>query len=516
MGQVNETILEMRGISKSFPGVKALDDVSFVCKKGEVHALVGENGAGKSTLMKILAGAYQPDQGEILLKGSPVAIHDPLTAQRLGISIIYQEFNLVPYLNVEQNVFLGREPRDRFRFVDSGRIHSQSAELLERLDIALDTREQVNRLSVAEQQMVEIAKALSLNAEILIMDEPTAALGEHEQERLFQLMNSLKERGMTIIYISHRLEEIFQGADRATVLKDGKVMGSHRVDEIDRATLVKMMVGRTLEEIFPAKTGGQPEEVLRVEGISRRGVLRDVSFSLQKGEILGIAGLIGSGRTELVRSIFCADPRDSGDVYLEGNKLNARNPRDCIKAGLCLAPEDRKNDGLVLGLSVQKNITIPILEKIRRWAFVHSQKEREIATSFVTELNIRTPSAHQEVQYLSGGNQQKVVLAKWLAAEPKVIIFDEPTRGIDVGAKQEIYQLMRDLANRGTGILMISSELPEVLGMSDRILVMQRGAIAAEFLAAEATEERIVAAATGLKDHHETSNRLETSPSQQI
>lgn len=494
----NSLILKMENISKAFPGVQALDDVSFQCKRGEVHALVGENGAGKSTLMKILAGAYKPDRGAIIFKDREVEIRDPRHAQELGISIMYQEFNLIPYLDVAQNIFLGREPLTRFGTVDYPKMYAEAAKLLSRLGVDLDLREWVMGLTIAEQQMVEIAKALSLDAELIIMDEPSSALSGEETERLFEIVRSLRSQEITVIYISHRIREIFEVADRVTVLKDGLVVGTEDVRNVDENSLIRMMIGRTLDVIFPEKGRGDREPVLSVVGLSRQGAFEDISFDLYRGEILGVAGLLGSGRTALARAIFGADPADEGEMYLNGHKIKMDTPKSAVRVGVGLVPEDRIGDGLVLCLSVGKNITLPVLGRIRRLLFTQARKEKQIASGLVSDLDIRTPSIEQEVQYLSGGNQQKVILAKWLAVTPQVIVFDEPTRGIDVGAKAEIHHLMRQLANKGSGILMISSELPEILGMSDRILVMCEGRITTVFSAEEATEEKIMAAATGV------------------
>ncbi|MDH7602057.1 MAG: sugar ABC transporter ATP-binding protein [Armatimonadota bacterium] len=491
-------VLEMRGITKTYPGVKALDGVDFEVLPGEVHALVGENGAGKSTLMKILAGADIKDSGRIIIDGKEVHIASPQEAMRLGISIIYQEFNLVPYMSAAENIFLGREPMTAIPgVVDFKRMYAEAERLISELGVRLDVRVPVNQLSVAQQQMVEIAKATSRNARIIAMDEPSATLTEHELENLFALIRRLKADGVSIIYISHRLDEIFRIADRVTVLRDGKLVATKPVAETSREELIRMMVGRELKDTIP-KTEVQPGDVvLEVRGLTREGVIRDISFSVRRGEILGIAGLVGAGRTEVARAIFGADPIDSGEILLEGKPVTIRSPKDAIRLGIGLVTEDRKALGLILGMAVRENVTIANLDPLSRFGFISRRKEQEVANRYVEDLMIRTPSIEQAVQNLSGGTQQKVVLAKWLFTQSKVLIFDEPTRGIDVGAKTEIYQLMNRLAEQGVAIIMISSELPEILGMSDRILVMHEGEIAGELSREEATQEKIMFLATG-------------------
>jgi ribose transport system ATP-binding protein len=497
MGE-NDLILDMQDISKTFPGVRALTDVNFACKRGEVHALVGENGAGKSTLMKILSGAYQPDKGTIILDGEDVKINDPHRSQQLGISIIYQEFNLIPYLDIAENIFLGREPLSAMKIVDYPLMYSEASELLLKIGVNLDLKEWIMNLTVAEQQMVEIAKALSFKAKVVIMDEPSSALSEEETQKLFQIIRSLKEQGITVIYISHRIKEVFEIADRVTVLKDGMVVATEDVNTLDQATLVRMMIGRTLDEMYPPKGKIDHEEILKVEGLTRAGVFKDISFKIYRGEIVGLAGLIGAGRTEVARAIFGADPVDGGTITINGAQTKIRSPKEATIQGIGLVPEDRRNHGLVISLPVRSNIVLPILNKISRLIFTNRSKEKEISNRLISTLDVKTPSTETEVEYLSGGNQQKVVLSKWLAAAPKIIIFDEPTRGIDVGAKSEIHRLMRDLADKGTGILMISSELPEILGMSDRVVVMYSGKVTAILEASEVTEENVMTAATGI------------------
>lgn len=490
--------LEMRNISKQYPGVRALDDVTLTVEAGEVHALLGENGAGKSTLMKILAGAQPMDHGEILLHGRPVVIDTPQRAMDHGISIIYQEFNLVPYLSAGENIFLGREPRGVIPgFVDFRTLYAESQRVLDRLGVRIDARSPVNMLSVAQQQMVEIAKATSKQCRIIIMDEPSATLTEHELQALFGLIRRLKGEGVSIVYISHRLEEIFDVCDRATVMRDGKWIATRPVKELNREEIIRLMVGRELGEAIPKVAAHVGEPALTVRNLSRAGVLHDISFTVHRGEILGLAGLVGAGRTETARAIFGADPLDGGQIELFGKPVRIRAPRDAIRLGIGLVTEDRKQQGLVLGMAVRENNTLANLDSLSRLGFIRRRAEQKVAEEYRVSLSIKTPSIEQSVQNLSGGNQQKVVLAKWLFTGSKVLIFDEPTRGIDVGAKSEIYKLMNELAAQGCAIIMISSELPEVLGMSDRILVMHEGTITGELLRADATQEKVMHLATG-------------------
>ncbi len=503
-----EPLLRMTGIDKTFPGVHALDQVQITVYRGECLALIGENGAGKSTLMKILSGVYQPDGGQIVFDGNSVTLHNPRQAQDLGISIIYQEFNLMPNLTVAENVFIGREPNAR-GFVNRRQMEAATQELLSALGVSLDPTAIVRDLSVAEQQMVEIAKALSYNAQLVIMDEPTSALTDREVENLLQIVRNLKARGLGVIFITHRLDEIYQICDWVTVLRDGKNAGEISIAEATPEIIVRMMVGRHISDLYEKTTQSydiSSRPVLEVRGLSRTGsvrdaaqiVLSDVSFSVRAGEIVGLAGLVGSGRTEVVRSIFGADHFDRGDILIDGQPAAITSPRDAIRLGIGLIPEDRKQQGLVLGLAVRENITLPSLGNVVRLGFVDARAEQSIAKRFVDALRIRTPSLEQKVINLSGGNQQKVVIAKWLALRPKVLILDEPTRGIDVGAKAEVHLLISELAAQGVAVLMISSELPEVLGMSDRILVMREGHIVADIERSRATEESIMRYATGV------------------
>ncbi len=496
---VNPTpILALRGITKIFPGVKALTDVSFDCRRGEVHALVGENGAGKSTLLKIISGAYRPDAGHILVNGKQVQFHHPREAQKYGISIIYQEFNLLSERTIAQNIFLGREPM-RGLVVDQAAMLKQTTDLLEGLGVDIDPRAQVSTLRVAQQQIVEIAKAMSLNADVVLMDEPTAALSLNEVDALLALVKRLQERGITIIYISHRLEEVFRIADRVTVLKDGQIVDTKPITDVTQNELVNMMVGRELSHYYPprAKPGEVGAPILEVRDLNVNHWLHDVTFEVRRGEILGIAGLEGSGRTFLARSLFGAEKVTGGEIELEGKRLRFRQPIDAIRAGIGFITEDRKGEGLALIMSIRRNMTLPSLDMRQFLGFIRARDEAEVVRELSSSLELRAASENTEVQYLSGGNQQKVVLAKWLATQAKLLIFDEPTRGIDVGAKAGIHQLIRQMAGEGVGVIMISSELPEVLGMSDRILVMRQGTLVAEFPGAEATETGIMQAATG-------------------
>ncbi len=495
-------LLEVRGVSKAFPGVQALDNVDFEAYAGEVVALLGENGAGKSTLMKILSGAYRMDAGEIRLHGQPVTPQGPQHAQQLGIAIIYQEFNLTPNQTVATNIFLGRELYRpgvwrTLRIVDYEHMRQEAAALLSRLGARFSPDALVRDLSVAEQQMVEIAKALAIKAEVIIMDEPTSALGEEEVAVLFDIVRTLKEQGLAVIFITHRLEEVFRVADRVVVLRDGRRVGGMPISEATPERIISLMVGRSLDEVFQKHDVQFGETVLEVRGLTRHGVIEDVSFTVRRGEILGLAGLVGAGRTETARAIFGADPLDAGEIYIDGKRVDIRSPEDAVKAGLALVPENRQQQGLVLIHSVERNIALPNLDRLSSNGIANRHKMHDLAQRYVDRLDIRTPSLAQRVMYLSGGNQQKVVLAKWLAAEPKVLILDEPTRGIDVGAKAEVHAIMSDLAQQGIGIIMISSEMPEILAMSDRIAVMCEGRVATILDRSQATQERIMAYASG-------------------
>lgn len=473
------TLLRMEGIHKKFPGVHALRNVSLYLHTGEVLALLGENGAGKSTLIKVLGGAHRPDEGKVFIAGEPAEISSPAASQHAGVSIIYQEFNLVPDLTVRENIFLGRE-LTRAGFVDAGEEHRQAQELFKRIGIDIDPGARCRDLTVAQQQTVEIAKALSVNARIIVMDEPSAALTQQEVDHLFDIIRELKSQGIGVIYISHRLDEVYEIADRLMVLRDGAQVGERPVADTSREDLIEMMVGRPLESEFPKHAASPGDERLRVEGLARGRTVQDVSFSAKAGEILGFYGLVGAGRTETMRIVFGADKPESGRIFINGRETNIRNPRDAIRSRICLLTEDRKGQGLVLIHNVQENFGLPNLEFFRKGPLLDHRKEREAFEHYRQSLQIKVSGPDQTAMTLSGGNQQKVVLAKWLQRNADIIIFDEPTRGIDVGAKYEIYLLMNKLVAEGKAIIMVSSELPEILGMSDRIIVMHEGRIKGE------------------------------------
>jgi ribose transport system ATP-binding protein len=488
-------ILEMRGISKHFPGVQALANVDFQVRAGEIHALVGENGAGKSTLMKILSGAIQGDVGEILIDDQPVSIHSPQDARSLGIGIVYQEFSLVPALTVGENISLGRFPH-RAGFVDRGATEREARARLEELGVEIDTSARASTLSVAQQQLVEIAKVLAMRPRLLVLDEPSAVLGGTDLERLFAVLTRLRDRGISIIYISHRLDEVFRLADRVTVMRDGKVVDTLPVSQLDYAGLVRRMVGRDLEGALVDHHGEPGEDLLQIDHVCRDGVLEPVTLRVRRGEIVGLAGLRGAGRTELARCIFGADPRSGGTVTVGGRVVPPGSPGEAIRSGIGFVTEDRKTEGLILNLSVRENVTLAGLRQLARFSFIQRRAEHRRVRALVDQLQVRAASPSVAAGTLSGGNQQKVVLAKWLHTDAQVLILDEPTRGIDVGAKREIYRLMREIADRGAAVLMISSELPEVIGVCDRILVMHEGSIVGE-LPVGATEEQIMTLATG-------------------
>lgn len=492
-------ILRLIEIHKSFAGVHALAGVSLELLPGEVHALLGENGAGKSTLVKVMTGVHQPDAGEIELDGRPVRFPSPQVARRHGIAAIYQEPTLFPDLSVAENIFAGQYPvRAASRRVDWGRMRDEARRLFDLLDVELDPDARIRDLSFADRQMVEIAKALSAQARILIMDEPTSALTLHETEELFRIVRQLKAQGTTVVFISHRLEEAFELADRVTVLRDGHWIGTHAIDEVTPQDVIRMMVGRSLETLFPKEPAEIGAPILEVEGLTQPGVFHDVSFEVRRGEIVGMAGLVGSGRTDVARAIFGITPAVYGTIRVDGKEVTIQSPMDALALGIAYVPEDRQLHGLILPMSVAQNITLTVLRRLTRaGGWIERDAEAALAEAFARQLDVRCASLAQPVRELSGGNQQKVVLAKWLAAEPRILILDEPTRGIDVGTKAEVHRLMSQLARQGMAILMISSELPEILGMSDRILVMHEGRITREFTRAEATQESIMAAAMG-------------------
>lgn len=498
---MEDIILQFDKLTKKFPGVVALDEVSFDIVRGEVHALVGENGAGKSTLIKIVTGVYQKTSGEVFYQGKSINFRSPHDALQNGIAAIYQEFNLIPALTVAENIFMGHH-FVRGKFVDWKKMEEEARKLLDFLEVDIDVNSRVRDLGVAKKQVIEIAKALSHNAKVLIMDEPTAALAQKEIKTLFRIIRFLKESGVTIIYISHRLEEVYEICDRVTVLRDGKFVATKPVKELKVEELIRMMVGREVGERFPRVSHTIGEEVLRVEGLTRPGVLENINISLHQREILGIAGMVGSGRTELLRAIYGVDPWEEGKIFIRGEEVKITSPPEAISLGIALLPEERKTQGLILLLSVLDNLGLPILPNIANAGFIDEDRLKQIGEEMVEAMNIKTPSLYQRVMYLSGGNQQKVVLGKWFARKCDIYLFDEPTRGIDVGAKVEIYQLMNRLVSEGAAIIMVSSELPEILAMSDRILVMREGKIAGEVNREEANQELILNLALGGKNHY--------------
>jgi ribose transport system ATP-binding protein len=492
-----EPILKMTGVRKAFPGVLALDGVDLDLMAGEVHILLGENGAGKSTLMKILSGAQARDSGEILIQGKTAVIDSPKAARELGISIIYQELTLVPQLSAAANVFLGKEPTTAIGLLDMEKMRTETRALLEGLGVSLDVDAPVGGLGIAEQQMIEVAKALSENARILVMDEPTSALTSSEIEQLFAAIARLLKRGVGIIYISHRMNEVERIGHRVSVLRDGRRIGTYSTHDVSIDELIRLMVGRPVGDHFPRRRSNPGDEVLRVEGLSRGRALQDISLRLRRGEILGVSGLLGAGRTELARALFGADRSDRGSITVKGRLVLVRSPAAGIEAGVGLLPEDRKTQGLILGLSVRENLALTSARRLSRYGLIDASGETTLSQRYVDDLRIKTPGLDQIAGALSGGNQQKVVLGKWLATGVDVLIMDEPTRGIDVAAKVEIYELMNRLTADGAGILMISSELPEILGMSDRIVVMRAGRIVSEFETAAASQESLLSAALG-------------------
>lgn len=493
-----DNLLEMQGIAKSFGGTHALKGIDFELKAGEIHALLGENGAGKSTLIKILGGIHKPDRGQIIIGGEAATIDSVQSARAYGIGIIHQEIVLVPYLSVAENIFLGREPVNKWGFKDEKLMKAQAKRMIEQLGLSIDVTTLVGELTVAQQQLIEIVKAISFNVKILVMDEPTSSLSDEEVNRLFATMEKLRQQNVGIIYISHRLEELFKMADRITVIRDGGYIGTKRTSETNAEDLVAMMVGRELESFYSRTYSVQDEEVLRVEGLSRDTVFEDISFRVRKGEILGFSGLVGAGRSELMQTIFGAYRHNRGRIYLHGKEVSFKNCRQAIEKGIAMVPEDRKGQGLVLDNSVGFNITLTNLDQLMGSRFLVSEKKRSRQIGkYVSDLNIKTASPDIEVSSLSGGNQQKVVIAKWLATEPQLLILDEPTRGVDVGAKSEIYSIINRLANAGLAIIMVSSDLPEIINMCDSVCVMRSGRIAAQLNREELSQENIMRYATG-------------------
>jgi ribose transport system ATP-binding protein len=490
-----EHILELKNLRKTYPGVVALNDVSISVQKGEVLALIGENGAGKSTMIKTITGAIQPDSGDIIYEGNRYDALTPLMSRNLGIAAIYQEFTLAPALSVAENIFMGQKLNSGF-LMDTKLLYRSAEEVLSRFNVDINPRKLVRDLSVASRQLVEIAKAIAKKARFIIMDEPTAPLTENEVDILFDIVYRLKSERVTIIYISHRLDELFQVSDRVTVMRDGQVITTGNTNTFDKQSLIQHMVGRKMNEAFPVLDHAIGETVLEVKNITGNGV-QPVSFSLRAGEILGIAGLVGAGRTELARLIFGADPKEGGSIFLNGKLVNIRSPKDAVNNGISLVPEDRKQQGVLLRLDISSNIVIPILKRISQGYVVDMRKETSVVKAEIDSLNIRTPSARQLVQNLSGGNQQKVVLGKWLASDCKILILDEPTRGIDVGAKQEIYKLINTLAGNGLAIIVISSEMEEILNITDRMLVLFEGKFMGELSKPQYSQAAVLQLASG-------------------
>ena len=498
MNELSENMLSFQHISKSFPGVKALRDVSFSIRKGEVHALVGENGAGKSTLLNILKGIYQPDEGQIIYDGSSIKIKSPGHASSIGINMVHQEINLVPELTVGQNILLGNEPMGKGIAINYRELYKRCNEALKELDCPFSDKEQVKKLSAAQMQMIAIARSLMYNSKVVAFDEPTASLSNAETRHLFEIINKLKNNGTSIIYVSHRLEEIFEIADRVTVLRDGKVIDTLNVKDVDKKTLVRLMVGREVSEYMQHTANYSTEEVaLKVENLTSDGVFENVSFELKRGEILGISGLVGSKRTDVVRAIFGADKFTSGNIYMNGKPIKIKSPNKAIKAGIALLPEERKSQGFIKLMSNDMNVNISSLDKSMKRGKLDYRVLKKNTEYYIKELKITPPNPDMETTNLSGGNQQKIVLAKWLSINSQIIIFDEPTRGLDVGAKSEIYRLMDEFVRNGNSIIMVSSELPEILGMSDRIIVMHEGKAVATLNGAEATEVDVLHYAMG-------------------
>jgi rhamnose transport system ATP-binding protein len=490
------TLVSLTGAAKTFGPVVALADGQVNLRAGEIHALVGENGAGKSTLVKILAGVHHPDTGEFLVNGEPVTFRSVADSKAAGISVIYQEPTLFPDLTVAENIFIGRQPRGRLGLIDKGTMRRDARALFATLGVPIDPDRVAEGLSIADQQIIEIAKAISLQAKVLIMDEPTAALSGVEVERLFTVARNLRDNGSGILFISHRFDEVFGLCDRITVMRDGRYIATYNTSEVTVEKIVKEMVGRDIDQLFPKVVAEIGEPVLTVKGLARRGVFAGIDFEVRAGEIVALAGLVGAGRTEVARAVFGIDPYDEGSVTIGGQPLKAKDPQSAINAGMGFVPEDRRKQGLIMDLSVARNTTLTLRRALAKFGLINSAAEQRLATQWSKRLQVKTGSQQYAVSTLSGGNQQKVVLAKWLATEPKLLIVDEPTRGIDIGTKSEVHRLLSDLAGRGIAILMISSELPEVLGMADRVLVMHEGRITANLSRDEANPESVMHAAT--------------------
>ena len=491
-----DNILEIKNVTKRYPGVVALDNISFSVKEGEVHALVGENGAGKSTLIKIITGAIKPDEGSIIYQGKSYTELNPILSGQIGIEAIYQEFNLAPSLSVEENIYMGNKVNEGL-FIDKKKLSNKTMEVLESLNADIDPGTKIRDLTVAYMQLVEISKALAKNVKLLIMDEPTAPLTDNEVEILFKLVKNLKEKGVSVIYISHRMDEIFELCDRVTVMRDGQVIKTTDIQDTTRNQLIFDMVGRELTETYPPRTPKYGEKLLEIKNIAGPSNA-ETSFYVREGEIVGIAGLVGAGRTEIARLIIGADKKYSGEVYVKGEKVSIHSPKDAIEKGIAYVSEDRKNQGVLLKMSIRWNITLPILRRLSRFIFIDAKKENECVNEYKDALRIKTPTINQLVGNLSGGNQQKVAVAKWLASKSKILILDEPTRGIDVGAKQEIYELINKLTEEGLGIIMISSEMDEIMGMSDRMLVMAEGNIVGELQKEDFSQDKILKYASNI------------------
>jgi rhamnose transport system ATP-binding protein len=493
---MSEYILELNKISKRFSGVEVLHEVNFSLKPGEVHAILGENGAGKSTLVKVITGVHQPDGGEIRLNGQTVQFNDPRESRQAGIAAIYQELSLFPDLDVAENIFVGRQPTASGGRIDWRKLYDEAGKLLTSLGVHLNLRHKARSLSIAQQQMVEIARAFSINARILIMDEPTSSLTLSEVADLFRLVRRLRNEGTGIIFISHRLEELFELADRVTILRDGNYVDTRPLNEVSRDDLIRLMVGRTISNLFPKQEVEAGEVVLKVENLCQAGIFENISFELRKGEILGMAGLVGAGRTDLARAIFGVEPPSAGRIEVEGREVKINSPQEAIRLGLAYVPEDRQLHGLIPQMNITANISLPMLQEYARRGWLRDKVELKAAYGAARQMEVRANNIWQKARELSGGNQQKIVLAKWLSTKPRILILDEPTRGIDVGTKAAVHALMSKLASEGIAILMISSELPEILGMSDRVLVMREGHLTGQFIRAEATQEKIISAAT--------------------
>lgn len=490
-------VLELKDIVKIFPGVKALDGVSMTIKRGRVHALMGENGAGKSTLMKVLSGVYRKDGGEILIDGGHIEIKNPMDSEKYGIAVIYQEFALVPELSITQNIFLGKELR-KHGILDVRGMNQRARELMKRFDMNVNVTKRVSNLTVGQQQMVEIAKAIDSHAWVIVMDEPTSAITEAEKEKLFEIIRHLKEQGIAIVYISHRMSEIFEIADEITILRDGKFVSYAPMDQIDEQTIIQNMVGRKLHDVFSRQRCQPGKVVLEVKNLYKKGVFEPISFQVRAGEVVGFSGLMGAGRTEIARCLCGLDKADGGEILLEGKKVKISTVADGIRSGIGYVSEDRRREGIVPVLSVRENITLPILKEISKMGVIHGAKEQEIVSEYIGRLSVKCATAEQEIGNLSGGNQQKACLAKWLCMKPKLLILDEPTRGIDIGAKAEIHKLIEELCRQGIAVIMISSELPEILGSSDKIVVLYERRLSRIFETTEGvTQEMIMAAASG-------------------